>query len=70
MRAGEGGRLFGSVTAADVVDAVKAAGGPTLDKRRVHPRARRSRRSAPTTVGVRVHPEVDAKVTLEVVSAT
>src|ERR1700712_4505978 len=27
-RAGEGGRLFGSVTAGDVVTAVKAAGGP------------------------------------------
>ena len=27
-RAGEAGRLFGSVTAADVVDAVAAAGGP------------------------------------------
>jgi len=34
-RAGEGGRLFGSVTAADVVAAVKAAGGPLLDRKRV-----------------------------------
>ena len=34
-RAGEGGRLFGSVTTADVADAVTAAGGPTLDRRRV-----------------------------------
>src|SRR5437764_8939639 len=34
-RAGQGGRLFGSVTATDVVDAVKSAGGPTLDRRRV-----------------------------------
>src|SRR5512142_1252224 len=33
-RAGTGGRLFGSVTAADVVDAVLAAGGPKLDRRR------------------------------------
>jgi large subunit ribosomal protein L9 len=32
-RAGEGGRLFGSVTSSDVVGAVKAAGGPILDKR-------------------------------------
>jgi large subunit ribosomal protein L9 len=35
VRAGEGGRLFGSVTAAEIVDAVKAAGGPALDRRRV-----------------------------------
>lgn len=35
-RAGEGGKLFGSVTQADVADAVKAAGGPLVDKKRVH----------------------------------
>ncbi|HEY2044918.1 MAG TPA: 50S ribosomal protein L9 [Jatrophihabitans sp.] len=35
-RAGEGGKLFGSVTQSDVVTAVKAAGGPLVDKKRVH----------------------------------
>src|ERR1700712_2463370 len=35
-RAGDGGKLFGSVTQADVANAVKAAGGPTVDKKRVH----------------------------------
>ncbi|MGH3828025.1 MAG: 50S ribosomal protein L9 [Pseudonocardiaceae bacterium] len=30
-----GGKLFGSVTVADVVDALRAAGGPLLDKRTV-----------------------------------
>ncbi len=35
-RAGDGGKLFGSVTQADVVGAVKSAGGPILDKKRVH----------------------------------
>lgn len=35
VRAGDSGRLFGSVTPADVVDAIKAAGGPQVDKRRV-----------------------------------
>ena len=33
--AGDSGRLFGSVTAADIVAAVKAAGGPALDKRAI-----------------------------------
>ena len=52
-RAGAAGRLFGSVTVADVVAAVKAAGGPILDKRKVetrvtdqdrrHPPGRRAR---------------------------
>lgn len=34
-KAGDGGRLFGSVTTTDIVAAVKAAGGPALDKRTV-----------------------------------
>src|SRR5215467_9708667 len=34
-RAGESGRLFGAVTPADIAGAVKAAGGPDLDKRRI-----------------------------------
>src|SRR4051794_33407731 len=32
-RSGEGGRLFGSITSADVVEAVSKAGGPKLDRR-------------------------------------
>ncbi|HOU28324.1 MAG TPA: 50S ribosomal protein L9 [Thermoleophilia bacterium] len=34
-KAGEGDRLFGSVTAADVADAIKDARGITVDKRKV-----------------------------------
>ena len=65
--AGDTGRLFGSVTSADVADAVKAAGGPVVDKRKVV-------LAAPIkTVGkhaatVEVHPDVTAKLTLEVVA--
>src|SRR4051812_50228811 len=33
-RAGEGGRLFGSVTSADVADAVRAQTGVELDRRK------------------------------------
>ena len=66
-RAGEGGRLFGSVTASDVVDAVTKAGGPKLDKRRVvlaHP----IKTLGTHAVTVKVHPEVDATVSVEVVA--
>ncbi len=35
-RAGEEGRLFGSVTAQEIVDAIKAARGMKLDRRKVH----------------------------------
>jgi large subunit ribosomal protein L9 len=68
-RAGSGGRLFGSVTAGDFADAVKATGGPVLDKRRIE-------LAAPIkTVGshqvvVRIHPEVSAKVSIDVTAAS
>jgi large subunit ribosomal protein L9 len=35
VRAGDGGRLFGSVTANDIVNAVRTAGGPLIDRKRV-----------------------------------
>lgn len=66
-RAGEGGRLFGSITAADVVKAVKTAGGPTLDKRKVLLPAS-IKAVGSHQIGVRISPEVDAKITLEVVA--
>ena len=34
-RAGASGRLFGAVTTGDIADAVSAAGGPSLDKRKI-----------------------------------
>ncbi|MDP9434228.1 MAG: 50S ribosomal protein L9 [Actinomycetota bacterium] len=67
-RSGDGGRLFGSVTTADVVQAVVAAGGPTLDKRLLQMQPIKSLGSH--RVIVKVHPEVEATVTLDVVSAT
>lgn len=55
-RAGDGGRLFGSVTPAEIVDAVKAAGGPTLDRRRLElPGHIKALGSYP--VSIRLHPE-------------
>lgn len=58
-RAGGGGRLFGSVSPADIAAAVKAAGGPELDRRRIEIK------NPIKTVGahqvtVRLHPEVTA----------
>ena len=69
-RAGQGGRLFGSVTAADVVDAVKSAGGPTLDKRRIELPAAHIKTVGTHTVSVRLHPEVAAPITVEVTPET
>ena len=65
-RAGDGGRLFGSVTPGEIVDAVKAAGGPTLDRRRLElPGHIKSTGNYP--VRIKLHPEVSAKFDLSVV---
>jgi large subunit ribosomal protein L9 len=68
VRAGSGGRLFGSVTPADVAAAVAASGGPALDRRKVELDAP-IKALGRHTVSVRLHPEVSAQVTLEVVPA-
>jgi len=68
QRAGEGGRLFGSVTPADIVDAVKATGGPELDKRRIE--VKNPIKSVGShKVQVRLHPEVSATIKLDVVGS-
>ncbi|WP_405142896.1 50S ribosomal protein L9 [Sphaerisporangium sp. NBC_01403] len=65
-RAGDSGRLFGSVTTGDIADAVKAAGGPLLDRRRIEiTNAIKSVGSH--RVSVRLHPEVAANLDVEVV---
>jgi large subunit ribosomal protein L9 len=65
-RAGQGGRLFGSVTAADVVEAVKTAGGPSLDKRRVELPTAHIKTVGTHRVSVRLHPEVVASIDVDV----
>jgi large subunit ribosomal protein L9 len=67
-RAGTGGRLFGSVTPTEVADAVKASGGPDLDRRRIElPGHIKS--LGQYQISVRLHPEVTASFALSVVSA-
>ncbi len=67
-RAGDSGRLFGAITVGDVVSAVEAAGGPSVDKRKVTIVAPIKVLGA-HKVEVRVHPEVLATVTVDVVSS-
>ena len=65
--AGDSGRLFGSVTSADVVDAVRAAGGPALDRRAVEVLGQiKSVGKYPVTV--RLHPEVTTELDIAVVA--
>lgn len=68
-QAGASGRLFGAVTVTDIVAAVKSAGGPDIDKRRIQvPQPIKSLGSH--SVVVRVHDDVTATVNLEVVPST
>ena len=64
-RAGKDGKLFGSITATDVAAAVKSAGGPLLDKKRI--RLPGHIKTVGThTVTVDLHPDVVATVPLTV----
>lgn len=64
-KAGEGDRLFGSITAGDIADAL-AAQGHKIDKRKVdldHP----IKSLGQHTVMLRLHPEVQAEIRVSVV---
>jgi len=66
VRAGEGGRLFGAVTAADIAEAINEAGAE-VDKRTImvdNP----IKSLGAHTVTVKVHDEVEAQVNLNVVA--
>ncbi|MCB1290877.1 50S ribosomal protein L9 [Mycolicibacterium sp.] len=65
----DSGKLFGSVTANDIVAAIKKAGGPSIDKRSVHLPKAHIKATGSHSVAVHLHPEVDAEVAIEVTSA-
>ena len=67
-RSGTGGRLFGSITPAEVAEAVKAAGGPSLDRRRLELPGH-IKTTGTYTVQVKLHPEVTATFPVNVVAA-
>ncbi len=67
--AGIDGKLFGSITAADVAKAAEKQANEVIDKRRIHiPDTIRS--VGLHEVTVRPHPEVEFKLTIEVVQDT
>ena len=68
VRAGTGGRLFGAVTGTDIVEAVSRAGGPAVDKRRIEI-GQPIKTVGDHQVTVRLHPEVVATLTVQVVAA-
>lgn len=64
-KAGEGDRLFGSITASDIAEAM-AAQGHKIDKRKIeleHP----IKTVGTHTVALRLHPEVQAEIRVSVI---
>jgi large subunit ribosomal protein L9 len=68
-RAGEDGRLFGSITVADVAEAIQETSGITVDRKRIQ-LAEPIRSVGSHEVTVHLHPEVIASVTVEVVGVS
>lgn len=67
--AADSGKLFGSVTAGDVVTAIKKAGGPNLDRRIVRLPKAHIKAVGSHPVSVHLHPEINVDVTLDVAAA-
>ena len=65
--AGANGRLFGAITTAELVEAVKSAGGPALDRRKIEvvPPIKSTGRH---TASVRLHADVVAPLEVNVVA--
>ncbi|HEX4400287.1 MAG TPA: 50S ribosomal protein L9 [Galbitalea sp.] len=68
VKAGEGGRLFGSVKTADVADAVAAAGLGAVDKRKIEITAP-IKATGEHEATVRLRDDIVATITLKVVAA-
>lgn len=66
VKAGEGGRLFGSVTAKDVADAIKRYSGLEIDKRKIE-LDEGIKNLGTYPVSIHVHPGISAEVQLRVV---
>lgn len=66
--AGDSGKLFGSVTAGDIVAAIKKAGGPSLDKRSVELPKAHIKSTGTHSVEVHLHSGVNATVPVDVVA--
>ena len=64
-RAGEAGRLFGSVTSQDIAEAIAAQAGVKVDRRRIE-LAEPIKAVGTYTAALRLHPKVEASVHVEV----
>ncbi len=64
-RAGEGGRLFGSITSTDIADAIRTQLGVEVDRRRIQ-LDEPLKELGTAELSIRLHPDVTAMVNVEV----
>lgn len=69
VKTSDKGKLFGSVTAEDIVAAVKKAGGPSLDKRIIELPKGLVKKTGNYQVEVKLHADVLGKINFSVVAA-
>jgi large subunit ribosomal protein L9 len=67
VKTGEGGRMFGAVTAHDVFDKIVAAGIEGVDRKRVH-LAQPVKTLGKHSVSIKLHEDVKVEIEFEVVS--
>lgn len=67
-RAGEGGKLFGSVTASDIAEAIESGSGVAIDRRKIN-LAEPLKALGPAEVEITLHADVKVAVMIEVVAS-
>ena len=68
-KAGASGRLFGAVTTTDIAEAVAAAGGPSIDRRKIEI-GQPIKSLGEHQVQLRLHEDVSARIDVRVVPAS
>ena len=68
VRAGEGGKLYGSITSQEIADAIKAQLGVEIDKRKVEP-TEPIKSLGQTTVNLKLYAGVSARIIANIVAA-
>ena len=68
VRTSDKGKLFGSINAADIAAAVKAAGGRELDKRTIVLNKGDVKKTGSYNVDIKLHPQVVASLNFKVVA--
>ncbi|MEJ6014001.1 50S ribosomal protein L9 [Corynebacterium sp. H127] len=69
VRTADSGKLFGSVTTQDIVEAVKKAGGPSLVKHNIDLPKGHIKALGSYQVQVKLHEDIDGKINFKVVAA-